>query len=410
MHRSPNYNKFFNPHVCHVCKMTQVQTKLTSCATCCMIVYCSEQHKRLHFEDHNPICKAIVKVSRERNMWNINNMTSNEWFAFRNENINCVARELQRRLEPYEEQMFWFVKSCFICHRQVRMMTTCEECFSVDSCVKHKFCYYAHDCSYLKLAFQQDMHDVKEDYLNERMSGMYITNIKASILDLGTYIEESVVALRSIAEWHPKDYVYSDYLSAPMTFYFAIHFAPFLQFTLNRSNFVIHILGASVKACALSAWEILSHFFSINRLIVIIFIGERLQNRVIEWKNCEGCCYMQKRIRFESYNTSYHNYMRSKKSIKPDVIMGYHLEPEQFMIQTIRAIKRQQCPLLLTAKSKKKADNNITKIQEGLNADIKPFLKVKNDFRGNRPYRDHEDDDVFFRNNYLITYENLNYP
>ncbi|XP_032677154.1 uncharacterized protein LOC116846878 [Odontomachus brunneus] len=419
MHRSSNYNKFFSPHVCHVCKQNQFEVniksqmplKLTSCTKCCMIAYCSEQHMQLHFDDHDPICRAIVKVGTERNIWNTNVMVPDEWFAFRKKNIEYVEKELQRKLEPYEEQMFWFVKSCFICHRQLSLPTTCYHCFSVDSCHEHKMRYFAHDCLYLALAFQQNIHDIKGNYQDERMSNVYLRKIKVGISNLESYIEESVVAQRSIEEWRPKDYAYSDYLSAPLTLYFAIECAPFLQVILRRNSLIVHILAeVPVNVCALSAWEILSHLLDKNSLIIIILIGEKLQEKIIEWENCKVCRFKQKRVRFKCYSESYHNYLKYKDNVKPDIIIGYHLELEEFIVETIRAIKHQQCPLLITTKSEKKAQNNIAEIQKKLNEDIKPFLTIKNNYRSNRPYRDHENDDVFFRNNYLIIYENLNCP
>lgn len=407
MYEPESYNRFFHPHVCHVCK-SRKQTKLKLCANCQMISYCGKEHMLLHLGEHRQICEAIVKLNRIRNIWNTEKITSDEWLAFRNRNIESVANVLQRDLELYEKQMFWFAKSCFVCHRQMRMLSTCKSCLSVDCCLEHNFHYFAHDCLYLSQAFVQNINDMTSRSQDNRISKLYLKF--SSEVSMESHIEQTAITERKIKQWHRKDYVTSDYLSAPMTLYLPIYFSPSLYFSyLMESTFVIHVIaGTSTEKCALSAWEVMSHYMKENQLIVVIMIESGLQENIIQWRNCGYCCQTGRDIRFEFHTMLYHDYVQSCRYTRPNMIVGYHLEFKRFVMETIRAIKYQQCPLLMTTKSAKKAEDNIAIIQNELKEDVKPFLKIENNFMGKRPYRDHEEENVYFRNYYVIVYENLN--
>lgn len=403
---SENYNNFFNPHVCHVCKCS-VQEKLRLCSSCHMISYCSDDHRLLHSDKHNEICEAIVKLSKRRNIRNTREITSDEWLAFRKENIKSVMEEIHRSLELYEEQMFWFAISCFVCHKQNHSLTTCLDCLSVDRCHEHDFNRFAHDCLYLQQALKQDIYEIPSRR-DVKIHYMCMPFLRTDITSIESYIEESIIIHRNMKEWYDEDYTFSDNVSAPLTLCFAMNNNPFLTFEIMPSIFVIHILaGATTKQRDLSTWEILSHCMGAFRTIVIVMVGSELQDNFVKWRNCPTCCYLNKQLFFEYHSTLYHDYMQSKQHIPSNMIIGYHLELEKLDTQTIRAVKGQNCSLLLTVKSKKSTLDYITKLQAELNETVKPYIVNKNYFRSNRPYRDYEDD-VFFRNNYLIMYQNLN--
>lgn len=156
----------------------------------------------------------------------------------------------------------------------------------------------------------------------------------------------------------------------------------------------------------MSAWEILLHS-CLYMKVVVVMIGPELRTRYIRWDKCQNCRQTNRTLCLQLCGMSYHNYVRSKRYIPPNVVIGYHLELEKLVEQTVQAIKRQHCSLLLTTKSKKSTRDYIEKIQELDDETVLPTLVIENFFRGNRSHRDHEDGGVFYRNNYLIMYQNL---
>lgn len=93
------------------------------------------------------------------------------------------------------------------------------------------------------------------------------------------------------------------------------------------------------------------------------------------------------------------------------MIIAFNVEfgNEEASAEIIRAFQHQGCPLLLTAKSVIIAKNNITKIHEVLGSHINPLFHEENTFASFRPCRNDESDSVFYSNQYLIFYQNLNY-
>ncbi|EFN78537.1 hypothetical protein EAI_02357, partial [Harpegnathos saltator] len=125
----------FNPNICHVCKSVNAETSsYILCDQCCLISYCNVEHKMAHYVEHKDICKIITQLSKVRPQEDDKRYKDwQEWIQSRRELIESIKHRLDRPIEPYEEQMFLWSKSCNVCHQQAELKT-CQMCFSVNYC------------------------------------------------------------------------------------------------------------------------------------------------------------------------------------------------------------------------------------------------------------------------------------
>lgn len=59
------YNQFFNPNICHVCKSVD-RGNLILCDGCCLISYCSQEHKTQHYTEHKRFCVIVAHILQIR--------------------------------------------------------------------------------------------------------------------------------------------------------------------------------------------------------------------------------------------------------------------------------------------------------------------------------------------------------
>ncbi|XP_032677169.1 uncharacterized protein LOC116846886 [Odontomachus brunneus] len=396
-----NYNKFFHPNVCHVCKWSYGD-ELKLCADCHMISYCGEEHRVLHREQHENMCKAIREMCKTKNLWDSRGMTSDQWLIFRKENVQVIQLILHRKLEPYEEQMFLFAKSCGICRQQDNLTSTCPNCFSVNTCVDHDLTDVKHDCHFLRTALWLDTHELENTLLKIPQS--YMPNcMNKSFLVGGMKLFIDFCRTRDQLKftWSANDYNYSDYLSKPLTVLNVISNEQ-LAFRVNHiRSFVIHIIdGIFTDTCSLSAWEVFLHTLNEGTELLIIMIGTEFKN--IPWDVCDMCRAAGKKLNFEYRAILNEQHIQHLFYVESDLIVGFDADLRKFEASIIKALLfSQNCLLILTAKSKSNAQENIMKIKEVLG--IKPTYFVENDFSSIRPYRDYENN-TFSSNKYLIVY------
>ncbi|XP_032668716.1 uncharacterized protein LOC116842932 isoform X2 [Odontomachus brunneus] len=132
-----NYNEFFNPNICHVCKKPS-QGELMPCYWCGMIFYCSMDHQIMHQPSHTEIC-AVVRIAKTEDLKsNARSFNSDdEWRSSRKTFVQTIRLKINRDLMPHEIEMIMCAKSCLICHQQIRLRT-CSTCYSANYCDEHQ--------------------------------------------------------------------------------------------------------------------------------------------------------------------------------------------------------------------------------------------------------------------------------
>lgn len=405
-----NYNNFFHPNLCHVCKTT-VQKVLRPCSNCGMISYCSDEHRSLHWSQHQRICEAIRELSQTWGLKNTRGKLLNEWVNFKKTSVLKIAQILGHELEPYEEQMFMFAKSCLVCHQQNNLIITCEECFSVNSCSDHNLHCVKHDCASLKLSLILDINYLPKEQFIRSFSFYHEINIVSFPFDIVSFLVKFTMEEKYRCAWNLFDYYYSDWVSEVLTMCQIMLNVKYKYLINKKDFFVIHIIsGHSTNLYDWLAWEILLHLLGPKITIKIIVVdANSLSFDTGNLQVCYVCNQLDKKISIHCRSMPYEDYVQSELHEQADVIIGYQADLTKFGQRAILALYSQKCPLILTTTSKKKTEDNVKKLQNVLGFFGMHFMSVKNSFQSLRPYRDYENNHVFISNQYLTICDNPNF-
>ncbi|XP_032681484.1 uncharacterized protein LOC116848942 [Odontomachus brunneus] len=408
------YNMFFNPNVCHVCKL-RMKGDLILCNRCHMISYCSEEHKKVHLKEHSYICNHIEKALTKMSEWRMHQFSPSEWFKSKKEFMQLVQMSISRKLQPYEKQMLMFTKSCFICHQQVDLFT-CEICYSSNFCLEHFQLFATHhasECKNLILLFNLNLAKMQE-----LVKPLYIYNITDCRVKFDISDTPDMTAFVTKYAYNKKNristfeflnlYVYTEYISGPLTLYYGI--CETMSPSFVNENFCIHVIAANyIDEEGLHTWELLLHLFRGIKNLTVVLIGPKLQDsKTRDVDLCYRCKIYDQYFNYKCYPMLYHDYVFSTNYISPSIVIGFQANFEKnTWFESIQALRYQCCPLFLTALSKCNMQNNIIRIEEILGANVTPALQLKNNYSSLCPYKDFNTDSVFYRNEVLVIYKDL---
>lgn len=410
---SDYYKQFFHPNICHVCKTPAVDADLILCNWCRMISYCSEEHKLRHRPYHIYICSLITSIIIEDPEWDTRILHFDTWIEEQKNFALLVQTLMLRKLKPYEMQMFMYAKSCFICHRRNNLYT-CEICLSASYCIDHIREISIHQisiCYQLTLSLRLDIISFTKTTL-EILNTKFTTfpDKKRRFTDMDSFCRQYYYRRKRHDYLNSNDYVLTDYVSDPLTLYNGLRSVKLFCPETKSGVFVIHVIAANyldIRNC--KAWELFLHLLRRNMELIIVMVGPELLYETYEHDVCSRCKAAKKKLTLQLFPFLYHEYVLNTNYKRPNVVVGYQAELANgdTWSETIRAIQTQNCLLLLTAKSQVKAEEDITMIQEVLGESVSPVLQIENDFCSYRPYWDYETD-LFYRNIYLLIYNNLN--
>ncbi|XP_014475076.1 PREDICTED: uncharacterized protein LOC106744658 [Dinoponera quadriceps] len=408
-----DYNQFFHPNVCHVCKSTD-QNNLLSCNRCYMISYCTEEHKILHQSHHEDICVLISSVLDEDPDWNTRRLFFHEWIEIQKTFAEIIRMTLTRELMPYEKQMFVFAKSCFICHQRGNLYT-CERCISFSYCVDHAELALLHHptmCELLTLTLKLDIAAIEQKtWQTLQVKFTTFPSKKKRVTNMGTFCNQYFRPQKGDLYWCLYDHIFTDYVSDPLTVHNGLKSANWFRLEETMGIFTVHVIAANyVNRHNFPAWELFLHLLNKNSKLIIVMIGPELQTEFNEHKVCSRCKIARKKLILESFPLLYHHYVSSTSYKPPTLIVGFQAEVHVGVTwsESIIAIQARNCPFLLTAKTETKLLKDMIKMREVLNKSVNSFLNVKNKFFSYRPYRDFETENVSYRNTYLAIFKNLN--
>lgn len=405
-----DYNQFFHPNVCHICKSRDMN--LISCDRCDMISYCSEYHKKLHRPEHEDICSFIMRFINEDPNWYTHRIYFEDWFKVQ-ENLVLIAQmALGRKLKTYEVQMIMSAKSCFICHRRHNLFT-CEKCISVNYCADHISEIFLHKATCNDLALCLDLDILFLQEISRGAAHVKFNNFpdnKRAFNDMISFCKQYYEYLNETGIGDFNVYTFTDYISGPLSLCYGLQSTNLLLLKNITHNFIVHIIAPDyVDKCNFPAWELFLHLLNSKCNLIIVMIGVKLQHENNEYNVCSHCKAANKKIIIESFTTLYRNYVNHTYYKRPNVIAIFQAEHSygESWLDSIRAIQAQKCPLFITTISQFKAHYDIIKVKQALNASVQPILCTENYFSSCRPYRNFEDGYVFFRNSYLVVYKDL---
>ncbi|EFN75402.1 hypothetical protein EAI_16815 [Harpegnathos saltator] len=406
---SVHYNKIFHPNFCHICKKTTEIISSTTCDRCSSISYCSKDHKNLHFPQHREICIAIEKFLKNNPQYLTRRSTYDELLEAQGEFYLSVIQDLRRIPENYEKQMFTFAKLCFICHQQTGLYS-CKKCLSIDYCLEHKEEFEQHhkqiSCNLLILWLNLELSNVQY----ESTASLSLKFIKFPDNDMrpfdkmAKFIEEYVQDKKGV--WNVLDYIYTDYVSGPLSVYYGMSQAELSDILLTRSISIIHIIKAeAVERNGLPAWEILLHLFPNIKVLIVVLVGTDLQFEFSTQEICPRCNYNKKKFIYECCCMLYSDYMANPMYGRADLIVGFQVFETVLWDEYLRIMQSQKCPVLLTIPIESTSLTEIAEIQKVLGRDVCPVINIKNKFRSLRPYRDLKY--IYYRNSFVIVFKTL---
>ncbi|XP_032671031.1 uncharacterized protein LOC116844051 isoform X2 [Odontomachus brunneus] len=371
--------------------------------------------------NHKEICVALRNVLKSHpQFWHTYGLTLEKWVRTRKQFMCLVKLELQRDLKPHEVQIITLAKSCAICYRQDNLLS-CPQCYSINYCKDHEKLLgnrHKFNCNILSEYYRVDTH------LSSYITLESFTSLTHVLLedfppsnfprDMDTFIEKYMYANHVVD--FPKfnlseGYYFSDYLSGPFTLYNGIRKITGLDFHTPDLHIVIHVIDVNfVDRYHLLIWQVLRHILRNIKELKIILIGSELSTESLKFHPTK---YSQQRLNFETHRMLYHNYVDSEYYKRPDIIVGFQVDLSNWeaLSEIILKIKAQECPFLLTSKSKDKAEQNINKIKEILKSTVTDVLYLiyngENKFKSNRPYHDFETGGLSYLNKYLTVYARL---
>lgn len=411
-----DYDQFFHPDICHVCKAIN-QDDMEECERCGMVSYCSEEHKEYDRPQHIEFCMAVAQMLSEIPTWRLTPYDLEPWIAKQEEFLRYIQALLPRRLRPIEMQMFMFARNCLVCRRR-HVAITCRKCFSVSFCIVHimKVRLHMFDCREVAISLSLDIIFLEEAAWQPiHVKFSVFPDKKLSFKDMDSFCFRYRRRLAQHDRLEINHAAFTDYVSDPLTLFFGLRATRLFKHGGRMNTYVVHIIAANyVDRRNFGAWELFLHVFEKGKKLIIIMIGPELEYETCEHQICSRCKNAKKRLSLEVFPQFYHGYMCSTRYKPPNVIIGFQTELghrhyfDDTWSDTIRAIRRQNCPLLLTAKSVDKIKMDMSRIRSVLSRSVRPIRKFRNKYCSERPYRDYETGSVLYRNRYLIIYKNLN--
>ncbi|XP_025158038.1 uncharacterized protein LOC112589346 isoform X2 [Harpegnathos saltator] len=341
-----------------------------------------------------------------------------QWIQSRKGILESIEKNIGYALDTYVKQAILWSKSCYVCHKQVELKT-CQRCFSINYCNQHEEAFrtnheWGSNCDDLVLSLNIDIEAISGRTSNISYGFLQFVNENSKFETMLEFCIEFVISRRkNHVDWIAKDYIRSDYLSDPLTIYSTFERLKSLDI-ITESCVIIHVIAAkSVDSNSLLAWEILLHLVPEIQRLEIILINPKLTYNIICPDLCKRCTAKKKNLSFLCYSMLYHDFIStscvSKSCKKPTMIVGFHVKFDKrgTWDESLKVIQNRNCPLILGCPNLIKCEENIYKIMDTLYEDVFPAILNRNYFNGLVPHRDSETSKIYFRNEGLLVFKDL---
>ena len=416
------HNLFFYANTCHVCKSSGNETPLKKCSNCKMISYCGKEHQKQHWLQHKNLCRVLAEMLDETDMSNLledmHNVSMEEWVKAKMNLMLLANLKLKRKLLPYEEEMFKFPKACAVCHEtNSKLITYCPSCPSASFCEKHQNdLTHADICDKLSLCYDLDIastvfiRNPPRNVVPFHTEMAYLPSSIQHFIELYFNEDKSLQLSMDIQTAH-----ISEYLTRPLTL---LHAMERLEYSTG-SEMTIHIIGANmIELDGVEIWETLLHWLPSLSTLNIVLVGPELEsnNEKVEGSICDCCNDKNMKLNLETHGLLYKEYINSDSFIKPDIIAGYNLgihecenvdSDNDSWSQSVRILPEQKCPFILTSYTAEEAQKEHKRLCDILNKKVSYLYSEKNPFSSLRPHRDYETEGVYYQNQYVIIYRDL---
>ena len=422
--KSRNPLLFFYTNVCHVCRSENISI---FCKYCNMIFYCSEPHRKDDWSKHKELCQGIQRLLKQSGMKNIFDgeidligSQKTDPGAWLQAKINLIAKtesQIGKKLWVFQQQMFLFPKSCFVCHEtDFSKLKDCE--CGINLCKRHKESLsHKEICKDFHLSLQLFEKEKLPDPLpkSKYVSGEK-ENLPGSIeefIDLHLILE-SEASMEKTTNLNPV--VIGELLTKPLTLLYAIKKLMITEFkkdnnSENNSTIVVHVIGSkNTENIYYEFWDVFFNWMQNLEKLSISFVGPETTTLNLNRSFPE---LKERNLSIKSYPVDYEQFVQSSFFVKPDIVVGYNLdihecEDEKCSCKAnILTIKKLNVPFLMTSGSKERAQKDHEVLFKILKRPVAYDFCDLNPFASLVPERDFETEGLRFSNKYLLLYCDL---
>ncbi|XP_011868478.1 PREDICTED: uncharacterized protein LOC105562331 [Vollenhovia emeryi] len=389
--------------MCHVCKRFGDDVRLTECGGCTLIRYCGPEHRKHHWQEHKSLCIAVPDVLRTNHL-DDRGAPSTQWADKKMTMMGLVETTLGRTLETYEKEMFLFPRECAVCQgMDQQWLQDCPNC-AASYCKDHVDNIRHEDiCARLGLCLRFELLYGKTDDLEVRYPQQ--VTCTSTFLDMKDFLNTYVdLPTDSGLSYDIVEAAHSQHLTRPLTLFHAMRL---LEYVPKNKRLVIHVVGANMmEEITWPAWQILMALLDLTFLLVVM-IGPELRSCTVLRNRCK---LGQKECAYACYKQLYENYVRSQLFEKPDVIVGFNANIQQYELESpretwapsMRVLAEQNCPFILTGYTQLHLESDMERMNSILNRNIECPSSVKNLFASLKPHRSSWPDNVVYDNQYMI--------
>ncbi|XP_023297280.2 uncharacterized protein LOC111679909 [Lucilia cuprina] len=422
--------KYFLVALCNLCKTDLCKlSQLIECSKCHMTFYCSMEHMHNDAE-HQQLCYALQQVAAEtchgHIFKNCSTMPADHFRSYRIITIRKVESILERHLNATEQEVILFPRLCnnVKCREyQYEKLHDCSECGMIAYCLEHPEHMNPEDhakwCKSYQLFKELVQFQEKFGRLDPALPTKILKELPISCLNTKEIFNKLGCDLPVNSEYASL----SQISTGPLTAWYALKLADQLK---NHESLTIHLIGAEIEfeVDVLHKWELFFlHITPCVKSLNIVFVGPELNPNNISFdqlqktKCCTACRKSQRNVRyfFESY--IYHDYCRSDKFLKPNLICffnaglyrstGYNMEDT--WPETILAAANLQVPIVVTAYTEYESPLDMQRFAEECQRKLRLIqAPSQNPFASVKPERNFISDDeapLMFKNYYCFVVE-----
>ncbi|XP_033230517.1 uncharacterized protein LOC117181699 [Belonocnema kinseyi] len=418
---------YFYPNVCIVCRSQDIST---FCKFCNMIFYCSEPHRKEDWSKHKETCQAIQRLLKQSGMKSIfdgeidlmgSKKTDPEsWLRAKLNIISKAESQLGKKLWIYQQQMFLFPKTCFVCHEgEFSKLKGCE--CGIHLCKRHNDSpHHKEICDDFQLSLQLFE---KEKLPNPLPKYKYVPGVKENLpgsieefIDLHLELESEDAVDKNL---NYNRVVIGELLTKPLTLLYAIQKLMIPKFRNerdieNNSTLVVHVIGSKNAANVYyEFWGVFFNWMENLKTLNISFVGPETTNLNLNRTFPE---VKEKNLSIKSYPLDYEQFVQSSIFVKPDIVVGYNLDIHECEIEkcscreNILTIRKLNVPFVMTSGSKERAEKDHERVSKLLESSVVYDFCDLNPFVSLVPERDFETEGLRFSNKYLLMYCNFDQP
>ncbi|XP_054279735.1 uncharacterized protein LOC128997927 [Macrosteles quadrilineatus] len=402
--------EYFIHSLCQVCKEELYNRVL--CPKCKLVNYCSDNHRKQHWNVHKDLCKAITELCTDRQTDHIMegslNCSAEEFRIFRFRNmVECEAK-VGRSLDRWEREIFIFPNVCGICHQyDSKTLDICSSCKHSGFCKDHRTNDHNKWCEFL-LRYKNIIRD-------QSKFGIVCPSVPRTKLSKVLPKLQDMKQLFKVFLNYKNTYEYfelAEITTYPLT---TLNALLDMKTDRQRTKVTIHVIGAEAdfEINQPKKWEyFILHLIPELKNLEIEFIGPELRPTP-EQKTitvCSKCKEAKKSMNLKFHRDLYHLFSKKPKFSKPHLICVFNpglyrttgFNNEDTWSPTIESMFDQDCPVLTTAYTHKEVHLDVQRVKQTQTISLvgEPMLNPFSSLKPSLNLVSDEESPVIFKNHY----------